>query len=86
MAPKDYSRIHDPEAERTRAELWIIIAIVVVVILGALAWRVVAHKPAKPANSVPAAPNAAPANAMSGVPAAPAGIQPHPAPLPATPQ
>ena len=81
MAPKDYSKIHDPEAERTRAELWIIIAIVVVVILGALVWRVVAHKPAKPANSVPASSPAA-----AGLPAAPAGIQPHPAPLPATPQ
>ncbi len=82
MAKKeDYSRIHDQEAERTRAELWIIVAIVVVVIVGALAWRVIAHKPAQPANSIPPAKNLA----GTGVPAAAAGVQTPHLP-PATPQ
>ena len=45
---KDYAHMRDPEAQRTRAELWAIVVIVVVVIGGALIWRVVAHKPAGP--------------------------------------
>ncbi len=74
---EDYSHVHDEETDRTRAELWIIVAIVVVVIVGALAWRVIAHKPALPANSAPPAKNLA----GTGVPAAAAGIQtPHPPP------
>ncbi len=78
MAKKeDYSHIQDEEAQRTRVELWIIIAIVVVVFFGALAWRVIAHKPALPANSAPATKNLA----GTGVPAAAAGVQtPHPPP------
>jgi hypothetical protein len=48
VARKDYSKIHDPEAERTRAELWIIIGIVVVVVVGALVFRVIRHRPATP--------------------------------------
>ena len=43
---KDYAHIRDPEAQRTRAELWLIVAIVAVVVGGALIWRIVAHKPA----------------------------------------
>ena len=43
---KDYAHMRDPEAQRTRAELWAIVAIVVIVVVGALVWRVVAHKPA----------------------------------------
>jgi hypothetical protein len=78
MAKKeDYSHIHDEEEDRTRVELWIIIAIVAVVIVGALVWRVVAHKPALPANSAPPVKNLA----GTGVPAAAAGVQtPHPPP------
>jgi hypothetical protein len=80
MAKKeDYSHIHDEETDRTRVELWIIVAIVVVVIVGALGWRLVAHKPAQPAEA-PAANMAA-----SGEPAAAAGVKP-PNPPPATPQ
>ena len=45
---KDYAHMRDPEAQRTRAELWAIVIIVVVVIGGALIWRVVEHKPAGP--------------------------------------
>ena len=45
---KDYAHMRDPEAQRTRFELWAIVAIVVVVVLGGLIWRVVAHKPAGP--------------------------------------
>jgi predicted acyltransferase len=78
---EDYSRIHDEEADRTRVELWIIVAVVVVVLVGALAWRVIAHKPAQPANSIPAGKNLA----GTGVPAAAAGVQAPHLP-PATPQ
>ena len=71
---KDYAHMRDPEAQRTRAELWAIVAIVVVVIVGALAWRVVAHKPAGPREGYNTA--GAPA---SVVPAA-AGVRTSPAP------
>ena len=45
---KDYAHMRDPEAQRTRYELWAIIIIVVVVVAGGLIWRSVAHKPAAP--------------------------------------
>ena len=44
--PKDYAHTRDPEAQRTRAELWAIVVIVVIVVVGGLIWRVVEHKPA----------------------------------------
>ncbi len=71
---KDYAHMRDPEAQRTRAELWAIVIIVVVVVVGALIWRVMAHKPAGPQKGYTNAqqypdPTAAPAAA--GVRAAP---------------
>ena len=45
---KDYAHMRDPEAQRTRYELWAIIIIVVAVVAGARVWRSVAHKPAAP--------------------------------------
>ena len=74
---KDYAHMRDPEAQRTRAELWAIVAIVVVVIVGALVWRVVAHKPAGPREgwNKPAAP-ASTAPAAAGVRTSPP--PPHP--------
>ncbi len=45
---KDYAHMRDPEAQRTRYELWAIVIIVVVVVGGALLWRSLAHKPAAP--------------------------------------
>jgi hypothetical protein len=79
MAPKDYSKTRDEEAERTRAELWIIIAIVVVVIGGALIFRIVKHKPATPAvRTVPLTQTAPPMTT-------PGAITAKPPPLPPTP-
>ena len=46
--PKDYAHVHDAQSQRTRREMWVILAIVVVVIAGALIWRAVAHVPGKP--------------------------------------
>ena len=76
---EDYSHVHDAETDRTRVELWIIVAIVVVVIVGALGWRFIAHKPAQPAEVPPAN------TAAAGLPAAAAGVRPA-SPPPATPQ
>jgi hypothetical protein len=75
---KNYANVRDEESERTRAELWIILAIALVVIVGGLIFRAVKHKPAAP----PLDSNIS----MSGssqpnLPAAAAGVQaPHPPP------
>ncbi len=45
---EDYAHIHDPQSQRARRELWVILAIVVVVIVGGIVWRSLAHVPAKP--------------------------------------
>ena len=45
---KDYAHMRDPEAQRTRYELWAIVIIVVVVVVGGLLWRSLAHKAAAP--------------------------------------
>jgi len=45
---EDYAHIRDPQSERTRWELWAIIAIVVVVVFGSILWRAVTHHPGKP--------------------------------------
>ena len=78
MAKKDYANIRDEEAQRTRAELWIIIAIVVVVLVGGLVFRMVKHERHKPPADVNISVDApAPVN----TPAAAAGVSgPHPPP------
>ena len=85
---KDYAHMRDPEAQRTRYELWAIIIIVVAVVAGALIWRSVEHKPAGPQKGYgPSAAGypltgeatAAGAGVRSGVPA------PAPAPRPTVP-
>ena len=45
--------MRDPEAQRTRYELWAIVVIVVVVLAAAFIWRAVAHKPAGPQQGYP---------------------------------
>ena len=69
---KDYAHMRDPEAQRTRYELWAIIVIVVVVVAGALVWRSVEHKPAGPQKGWGLNTETYPANA-DAVPAA-AGV------------
>ena len=81
---KDYAHMRDPEAQRTRYELWAIIAIVIVVIAGGLIWRGVAHKPAAPQKGWGPTAEQYPANTA---PAAAAGVHPvqTPAPQPVSP-
>jgi hypothetical protein len=43
---KDYAHTHDQQAQRTRYELWVIVALVVVVLAVSLTWRAVTgHHP-----------------------------------------
>ena len=37
--PTDYVHAHDAQSDRARVELWAILAIVAVVVVGALVWR-----------------------------------------------
>ena len=71
---KDYAHMRDPEAQRTRYELWAIIIIVVVVVVGGLVWRAVAHKPAGPQKGWGVNTETYPVNAQ----AAPAAAGVHP--------
>jgi hypothetical protein len=82
---KDYAHQRDPEAQRTRYELWAIIIIVAVVVIGAIVYRAVAHKPAGPQRGY------GPSDSQYTndiAPAAAAGVRaptPPPAPRPAAP-
>ena len=78
---KDYAHIRDPEAQRTRRELWLIIIIVVVVVAAGLIWRVVAHKPAGPQKGWNLTTQAPPPNPGAAAPAA-AGVHPGTSPGP----
>jgi hypothetical protein len=78
---EDYARIHDAQSQRTRREMWVILAIVVVVIVGGLIWRAVAHVPAKPQKNW--GPNNELTTGADMAPAAAAGV--HAAPAPAGP-
>ncbi len=81
---KDYAHMRDPEAQRTRRELWAIIVIVVVVVAGALIWRSLAHKPAAPQKGWGGTAESYPANGEAA--AAAAGVHSNsPAPRPAAP-
>jgi hypothetical protein len=44
---EDYAHIRDAQTERTKWELWAIVAIVVVVVAGSILWRAVTHHPGK---------------------------------------
>ena len=81
---KDYAHMRDPEAQRTRYELWAIIVIVVVVVVGGLVWRSIDHKRAGPQVGYGVNTQAYPGN----VGAAPAAAGVHtapPAPRPVAP-
>ncbi len=83
---KDYAHMRDPEAQRTRYELWAIIVIVVLVVAGGLVWRSVAHKPAGPQKGWGGTADSYPVNAETA--AAAAGVHssaPAPSPRPVAP-
>ena len=81
---KDYAHVRDPEAQRTRRELWVIIIIVVAVLAGALIWRSLAHKPAGPQKGWGRTSESYPVNSEAA--AAAAGVHPDPpAPRPVAP-
>jgi hypothetical protein len=71
---EDYAHIRDPQTERTKWELWAIVAIVVVVVLGSVVWRAVTHHPGKPQTN---GTGGAAASASSSLPAAAADTLPH---------
>ena len=79
---KDYAHMRDPEAQRTRFELWAIVVIVVVVVAGALIWRVVEHKPAGHQRGWPEKGQVNSTYPEGAEPAAAAGVQsPPPRPI-----
>ena len=62
----------DPQTRRTRVELWIIFAVVIVVLAGSLGWRAIGHHRGAPeiSSRPPGSPNTPPAAAAgAGVPA-----------------
>jgi hypothetical protein len=61
---EDYAHIRDPQSERTKWELWAIVAIVVVVIVGSIVWRTATHHPGKPQSDLH--PNVAGSSANPG--------------------
>ena len=82
---KDYAHMRDPEAQRTRYELWAIIVIVAVVVAGALFWRSVAHKPAGPQKDYNAKAYSSNSDAAAGAGVQSTVLAPAPAPRPNAP-
>jgi cytochrome c-type biogenesis protein CcmH/NrfF len=79
---EDYAHIRDPQSERTKWELWAIVGIVVVVLIGSLVWRVATHHPSKPETNLSQnaeGSSAQPGSANTGgsIPAAAAYSLPH---------
>jgi uncharacterized membrane protein AbrB (regulator of aidB expression) len=77
---EDYAHIRDPQSERTKWELWAIVAIVVVVIAGSMVWRAVTYHPGRPqtdGNHNTAASSAIPGGPSASLPAAAADTLPH---------
>jgi hypothetical protein len=74
---EDYAHIRDPQSERTKWELWAIVAIVVVVVVGSIVWRAATHHPGKPQTDW--RPNTAVSTGNTGasLPAAAADTTPH---------
>ncbi len=71
---EDYAHIRDPQSERTKWELWAIVAIVVVVLVGSFAWRAATQHPGKPQTNWRS--NTAASNGPS-LPVAPAAMPSH---------
>jgi len=74
---EDYAHIRDPQSERTKWELWAIVAIVVVVVVSSIVWRAATHHPGKPQTNWGR--NGAASTGASGasLPAAAADTPPH---------
>jgi hypothetical protein len=70
--PEDYAHTRDPQAQRTRYELWAIVAIVVVVLAVALGWRLATGRPAAPMKGWNASDNVSGASVIT--PAGGAGV------------
>lgn len=71
----DYAHTRDPQAQRTRTELWVILGIVAVVLVGAFVWRAATGRP--PGPQVGWNRTEAGASAPVATPAAGAGVPPH---------
>ncbi len=77
---EDYAHIRDPQSERTKWELWAIVAIVVAVVVGSILWRAATHHPGKPQTNGTGGAASATGNsssASSSLPAAAADTLPH---------
>jgi hypothetical protein len=74
---EDYAHIRDAQFERTKWELWAIVAIVVVVVAGSIAWRAVTHHPGKPQTDWRQNTAASTPNTGASLPAAAADTPPH---------
>jgi hypothetical protein len=77
---EDYAHIRDPQTERTKWELWVILAIVAVVIVGSIVWRAATYhwgKPETAGRANTAATSGVPGAAMTSLPAAAADTLPH---------
>jgi uncharacterized membrane protein len=77
---EDYAHIRDPQSERTKWEVWAIVAILVVVLVCSIVWRTTTHHPGKAQtnwNHNSAASSANPGAASSSSPAAAADTPPH---------
>ncbi len=74
---EDYAHIRDPQSERTKWELWAIVAIVVVVVAVSIGWRALAHHPGKPQTDWNRNAGASTANPGASMPAAAAYAAPH---------
>jgi hypothetical protein len=72
---KDYAHKHDPQAQRSRIELWVIVGLVLFVLLGSLAWRAVTGRHAGPQAGW--GPTNSSSRNINSTPAAAAGVPPH---------
>jgi hypothetical protein len=77
---EDYAHIRDPQTERTKWELWAIVATVVIVVVSSIIWRAATHHPGKPQTNWrrDTASSTANSNSVSSsLPAAAADTLPH---------
>jgi hypothetical protein len=74
---KDYAHTHDAQAQRSRVELWVIVALVVIVLAASLTWRAVTgHHPGPQKGWGPTQAPPPPGH-LEGTPAAGAGMAAH---------